>query len=111
MANPAISPASAQAVDPEITTRAVVVSADLEEARNATSVARSATSLVTALRAEVSAADTAAVVVVALAGANRLAIHVAGTAIWLVTAHRDRSATTVFLTCILKSSPPLPTNF
>lgn len=57
-------------------------------ARNATNAAMSATLPETAPRA-VSAAVTAS------ADASRLAIPAADLAIWLVTAHRARSATTV----------------
>lgn len=67
-------------------------------AKNVTSAARLVISLVTALRAEASAEATAVVVEVVSADAHRLAIHAVDTAIWLVTAPRGRSATTVFLT-------------
>ncbi|OJD21334.1 hypothetical protein ACJ73_07328 [Blastomyces percursus] len=99
-ARPDTSPVTAHLPDPETTTTAVATPVEeLLAARNATSAARSGTSPVTALRAEVTDPVVTAVLVVMaaamVAAASRLAIRAAATAIWLATALRVKSATTV----------------
>lgn len=105
---PATFPAIANSQAPPAATTVVTPEEDSLVAlavRNATSAVRSDTLLATALRAVATA-----VVTVALAVASRPATPAVDTATWPVTAHRDRSATTVPLPLVRSSGISSSTN-